>query len=67
MRVKCQPQNDFFGPVGFGQVVFWSSCRLVELSFGRVGFSGPVVVELSFSRNVAHSFPVPNKTLRRRF
>jgi hypothetical protein len=28
VRVKSQPQNDFFG-----QVVFWSSCLLVELSF----------------------------------
>jgi hypothetical protein len=28
----------FFGPVGFGPVVFWSSWRLVELVFGRVGF-----------------------------
>jgi hypothetical protein len=27
-----------FSPVGFGLVVFWSSCRLVELSFGRDGF-----------------------------
>jgi hypothetical protein len=32
MHVKSQLQNDFFGPVGFGRVVFWSSCRLVELS-----------------------------------
>jgi hypothetical protein len=31
-----------FSPVGFGRVVFWSSCRLVELSFGRVGFGRPV-------------------------
>jgi hypothetical protein len=31
-----------FSPVGFGQVVFWSSCRLVELSFGRDGFGIPV-------------------------
>jgi hypothetical protein len=27
-----------FSPVGFGPVVFWSSCRLVKLSFCRVGF-----------------------------
>jgi hypothetical protein len=32
--VKSQPQNDFLGSVGFGRVGFWSSCRLVELSFG---------------------------------
>jgi hypothetical protein len=31
-----------FSPVVFGRVVFWSSCRLVELSFGRVGFGGHV-------------------------
>jgi hypothetical protein len=55
MHVKLQPKNEFFGPVGFGRVVFWSSCRLVKLSFGQVGFSRPVVVELSFSRVVAHS------------
>jgi hypothetical protein len=32
MHVKSQPQNDFFGGVGFGQVDFWSSC----LASGRV-------------------------------
>jgi hypothetical protein len=52
MHVKFQPQNDFFGPVGFGRVVFWSSCRLVKLSFGQVGFCRPAwsscgLVELS--------------------
>jgi hypothetical protein len=36
MHVKSQPQNDFLGPFGFGRVVFWLSCLLVELSFGRV-------------------------------
>jgi hypothetical protein len=51
--VKSQPQNDFFGRVGFGRVVFWSSVLLVKLSFGLIGFSGPVVVELSFGL-VAH-------------
>jgi hypothetical protein len=29
MHVKSQPQNDFFGPVDFGRVVFWLSCRTV--------------------------------------
>jgi hypothetical protein len=53
--VKSQPHNDFFGRVGFGRVVFWSSCLLGELLIGRVGFSQPVVVELSFGRVVAHS------------
>jgi hypothetical protein len=31
-----------FGQVGFGQVVFWSTCRLAELSFGQVGFGQTV-------------------------
>jgi hypothetical protein len=53
MQVKSQPKNNFFcgvnfGGVVFGRVVFWSSCLLVELSFSRVGFSQPDVVELSF-------------------
>jgi hypothetical protein len=47
--------NYFFGPVGFGRVVFWSSCFLVQLSFGPDVFSRHVVVELSFSRVVIHS------------
>jgi hypothetical protein len=29
-------------PVGFGRVVFWSSCCLAELLFGLVGFGRPV-------------------------
>jgi hypothetical protein len=46
-RVKCcyktlLVQLVDFSPVGFGRVVFWSSCRLVELSFGRVDFGRPV-------------------------
>jgi hypothetical protein len=55
MHVKYLPKNDLFGRVGFGRVVFWSSCLPVELSFGRVGLSRPVVIELSFGRVVAHS------------
>jgi hypothetical protein len=55
--VKSQPQNNFFGQVGFVQVVFILSCLVAELSFGRVGFSRPVVVELFFGRVVAHSKP----------
>jgi hypothetical protein len=46
MHVKSQPQNEFFTRVGFGRVVFWSSCLQVNLSFGWVGFGRPVVVEL---------------------
>jgi hypothetical protein len=33
-----------FARDGFGRVLFWSSCLLVELSFGRVGFGRPVVM-----------------------
>jgi hypothetical protein len=40
-------QLDHFSPVGFGRIVFWSSCRLVELPFGRVGLTDLSVVELS--------------------
>jgi hypothetical protein len=37
-----------FSPVGFGRVVFWSSCHLVELLFGRVViWSSFRLVELS--------------------
>jgi hypothetical protein len=32
-----------FSPFGFGPFVFWLSCRLVELSFGRVGYVRVVV------------------------
>jgi hypothetical protein len=52
LHMKTQPQNDFFGLVGLGQVVFWLCCLLVKLLFG---FSRPVVIELSFGRVVAHS------------
>jgi hypothetical protein len=44
MHVKSQPQNDFFGQVGFGLVVFWSSCLLVELSLVKL-----VLVDLSWA------------------
>jgi hypothetical protein len=62
MHVKSQPKNDFFGRFVFGCVVFWLSCLLVELSFGQVGFGGPVVLESLFGRTVAHSNQAARQT-----
>jgi hypothetical protein len=47
MHMKSQPQNDFFGLVSFGRVVFWSSCRLVKLVSVDLLWSSCRLVELS--------------------
>jgi hypothetical protein len=41
-------QNYFFGPLGFGPVVFLLSCLFVQLLFGPAVYDRLVKVELSF-------------------
>jgi hypothetical protein len=40
-KSHCLVQLVDLSPVGFGPLVFWSSCCLVKLSFSRAGFVRP--------------------------
>jgi hypothetical protein len=41
-RIDVRPLDWILVELLFGRVGIWSSCRLVHLSFGRVGFGRPV-------------------------